>query len=145
MDKINYVKPPIWFWILSAIGLAWNLMGVGAFVSDASMNAETLATLPEAHQALYAAQPLWVKIAFGLSVATGVLGCILLFLKKSWAGPIFLLSLLAVLAQSVYMFFLSDTISVMGTFPAIMNGIIVAFAVLLMFFARHASGKRWIR
>jgi len=120
-------------------------MGVGAFVSDAAMNADTLASLPEAQQALYAAQPFWVTVVFGLSVATGVLGCLLLFLKKSWAGPMFLLSLILVLVQSFYMYFLSNTMEVMGAFPAIMNTVIIIFAVMLMFFARHASGKRWIR
>ncbi len=145
MDKINYVKPPIWFWIVAAVGMIWNLMGVGAFVSDAAMNADTLASLPEAQQALYAAQPFWVTVVFGLSVATGVLGCLLLFLKKSWAGPMFLLSLILVLVQSFYMYFLSNTMEVMGAFPAIMNTVIIIFAVMLMFFARHASGKRWIR
>lgn len=145
MDKINYVKPPFWFWLVAGIGLLWNLMGAYQFSIDPFVNEASLQNFTEAQQAAYAARPLWVTLAFGLSVLTGVLGCILLFLKKAWAGPVFLLSLLLVLAQSVYIFFLSNTLEVFGSFEGIINGIILAFGIGLMFFARHASGKRWIR
>jgi len=26
------IKPPIWFWVVSTLGLVWNAMGVVAFV-----------------------------------------------------------------------------------------------------------------
>ena len=38
-------KPPVWFWIVSVLGLLWNLAGVAAFVNELFLM--DLGTLPD--------------------------------------------------------------------------------------------------
>lgn len=37
-------KPPKWFWLVSALGLAWNLLGLAAFFVQMTMD---LSEVPE--------------------------------------------------------------------------------------------------
>lgn len=43
-DKIN--KPTSAFWIISAVALLWNIMGVIAYLGQAYMTEEVLKALP---------------------------------------------------------------------------------------------------
>ncbi|NHF60132.1 hypothetical protein FK220_012310 [Flavobacteriaceae bacterium TP-CH-4] len=144
METKVAIKPPTWFWIVSAIALLWNLLGVFAYLADAYMGEEALAALPEAQQELYETRPAWVTAAFAIAVFGGALGCIALLLRKKWASPVFILSLMAVLAQQLYVFFLSDTFEVMGNQAMVMPIVVLAIGIALVFFARSATRKNWL-
>lgn len=140
----NQNSIPVWYWIISGLALIWNLMGVGAFVQQMSMTAADIAALPEAEQALYTVLPLWVKIAFGLAVIGGVIGCLGLILKKSWSLPILIISLIGVLIQMFYQFMMSNTMDVYGPGAAIMPIMIIVVSVFLVWLAKKAMSHKWI-
>ncbi|MEQ8909659.1 MAG: hypothetical protein RIC95_10735 [Vicingaceae bacterium] len=50
-------KPPTSFWIISAIALIWNGMGVMAYLGQALMSDETLAQMPAEEVELINAMP----------------------------------------------------------------------------------------
>ena len=74
-------KPPLWFWILSALLLVWNLLGVMAYVQEATMTAEALQAMPAAERALLQSRPAWATAAFAFAVFGGASGCLLLLLR----------------------------------------------------------------
>ena len=82
------------------------------------MTEEAIESMPESQQHLYRDMPLWVNIVFAGEVFGGLLGSISLLLKKKWALPLFVISLLGVLAQTTNIWFLTDAITAMGA-PAI--------------------------
>lgn len=135
---------PTWFKVITIIALVWNLLGVAAFAVQMMMTPEMLAALPEDQQALIASTPAWVNIAFACAVFGGALGCIFLLMKKSLAVVMFAISLVGILAQNVNSFFLSNAIEVYGAGSAIMPMFVIAFAVFLLWMARHAKAKEWI-
>ncbi len=138
-------KVPTWFWVLSVLALLWNLMGVFAYLAEAYMTDETFATLPEAQQALYNARPSWVTGAFATAVFAGTLGSIGLLVRKKWAFPVFVLSLVGVLGQMTYQFFLSNTFEVFGNVFMIMPIAVTLIAIALVFFSRASIQKTWLR
>lgn len=144
MKTNSAIKPPVWFWIVSVIALLWNLIGVAAYLGQAYMTDEDLAALPETQKALYAVQPAWVTGAFAIAVWGGLLGCIALLLRRGWAHPVFLISLLGIMAQMGYVFFMSDTLTVMGKSAMIMPIVVVIIGVVLLFFARMANNRNWL-
>ncbi|MEP3209921.1 MAG: hypothetical protein ABJN95_12060 [Maribacter sp.] len=144
MNTNAKTKPPVWFWIVSALALLWNLLGVGAYLGQAYMSTEELQAMPEAHQQLLEAQPAWYTAAFAIAVFAGAVGSLLLVLRKKWAHQILILSLLGILVQQTYMFFLSDTFDVMGTNAMYMPLLIVIVGFLLVFLARAATDKGWL-
>ena len=86
-------KSPKGFWIIGIVALLWNLMGVASYLQQAYMTDEALAALPAEQQALYENVPAWVTGAFALAVFGGLLGCILLLMKKKLAALLFIISL----------------------------------------------------
>lgn len=137
-------KVPAWFWVVAILALVWNLLGVMAYIMHINMSPEDLAALSQGERDLMAAAPAWYTGAFATAVFGSSLACIVLLLRNGLAVFLFILSLLAVLAQMTYMFFMSDTFAVMGNEAMIMPIMIVVVSILLVFFARSCKSKGWI-
>lgn len=145
MNDTLAVKPPTWFWVVAGLGLAWNLLGVVAFVMQMTLTPEALAELSEAERQLVQATPLWVNMVYAVAVFGGALGCAALLTRKSWAVALLVISLLAVLLQMSYAFLMSDSLEVYGNAALVMPIIVIVIAIFLVWFAVMAKGKGWIR
>lgn len=137
-------KPPVWFWIVSVLALIWNLAGVGAYLGQAYMSAQDLQAIPEAHQQLLEAQPAWYTAVFAIAVFAGALGCLLLVLRKRWAWQTLIISLVGILVQQTYVFFMSNTFEIVGNNAMYMPLLIVIVGFLLVFLARASTEKGWL-
>ena len=144
MTKDQEINPPKWFWIVSVLALLWNIMGVMAYLKDAFMSVEDLEKLTQAERLLYESQPAWATAAFAIAVWGGTLGCIALLLRKKWARPVFLISLIGIVVQLVYAFFLSNSFEVYGPGAVAMPIIVALIGILLVFFSGKAQNKGWI-
>lgn len=139
------IKPTIWFWVLAILGLLWNLLGVSAYLTDAFMKEETMAALTDAQRAIFENQPAWLTAAYAIAVFGGALGCIALLLRKKWATPLFLVSLVAVIARTAYYFFMTNTTEVFDMVQGTILPIaVIIIGALLYIFSRIASDRRWI-
>lgn len=143
-------KPPIWFWIVGVVALLWNAMGVMAYIGDAYMTDEMVASLPERQQAFQALElPAWYTACYALAVFCGLLGCIFLLIRKSWAKPMFIISFIAVLGQVLHNYILNDIYADMNltinNFELSMAITIPVVALLLVLFARDSARKNWIK
>jgi hypothetical protein len=67
-------RSPLWFGTVAVLALLWNLAGLFAFVSDATLGPEDIAKLSEAQRAMYAAQPTWALVATGIATIGGTIG-----------------------------------------------------------------------
>lgn len=138
-------RAPKWFWALSIIALLWNLMGVISYLATAFMKQEMIADFTEAQKNLVNAQPAWVTAAYATAVFAGVLGSIGLLMRKKWATTMFLVSLLAVVAQTFYNFFMTNATEIFPVFEGmVMPLMILVIAALLFIFARIAGEKQWL-
>lgn len=133
-------KVSITFWIISVAALLWNLMGVFAYLGQAYMTDEVLATLPEPEQMYYTNVAAWATAAYATAVFGGTLGCIGLLLRKKWAKVLFIISLLSVLVQAIYNFFIQEYMEIEST-HMIWSLIIIIIAILLVWFSKDAIKK----
>lgn len=140
----NTNKPTTLFWIIAVLALVWNAMGVMQYLAQAFMTDEIKAALPEAERALYENVPAWVTAAFAIAVFAGVLGSILLLLRKKGARLLFLISLIAIVVQMSYNLFMSKATEVYGPGGVIMPVMVIAFGVFLLFFAKKSIAKGWL-
>ncbi|GAA6184823.1 MULTISPECIES: hypothetical protein [Alteromonadaceae] len=136
--------PPKWFWIVVGVLLAWNLLGVMAFIQQVTLSPEQINLMPPAEQRLHLEQPFWVLLAFAFAVFGGTLGCVTLLLKKSFARVIFWMSFVGVLAQMGHSFFISNALDVYGPGAAVMPIMILIVSVFLIWFSGKAIVKGWI-
>jgi len=144
MNDASLNPPAKWFYVVSAIAFVWNLLGVAAYIVHVRMTQADIAALPEAEQLLYASAPAWATGAFAFAVFGGTLGCLGLLLRKRWAFPLFVLSLLGIIAQRIYDLFFSNVLEVYGPGSMIMPALVLIIAVYLIFFARSSSAKGWL-
>jgi hypothetical protein len=136
---------PLWYWLVALAMLAWNGMGVMAYIAQTTMTPEALAALPEAERAVYANMPAWVTAAFAFAVFGGAGGCLLLLLRSGWAVPVLVLSLLGVIAQMSYVVVISKGYEVYGPGGMVMPAMVLTGALFLVWFSRLARRRGWLR
>lgn len=145
MTEVNKNKLPIWFWIISAVALIWNLLGVMAYIMQATMSDAVLAEMPDAQRVMYEALPAWYTAAFAIAVFGGALGCIALLLRKKWALWALIISFIGVILQNLYFWVLSGVGSSLAGFELYMTLAIPVVGVLLIWFARSSITKNWLK
>ena len=134
-------KTPIAFWIISVVGLLWNGFGVVNWVRQTFMLESFLEAVPEEQLVLFENVPVWITAIFGIAVITGTLGCIGLLMKKKWAIPVFLVSLIAVFVQMAHSMSLAEYREIMGSFFFVFPLIVILVGALLYYYARRLGGK----
>jgi hypothetical protein len=139
------VKPALWFWIVAASMLLWNGLGAMAYIADATMSAEALKAMPDAERALRESRPAWATAAFAVAVFGGVVGCLLLLVRSRWALPVLVLSLLGVAVQMTHAFLIANSIEVYGPGGLVMPAVVLALSLFLVWFARRARTRGWLR
>ena len=135
-------KPEISFWIIGIIALIWNILGVVAYLMQAYMTEEELLALPLEEQALYSDIPAWVTAAFALAVFGGLLGCLLLLLRKKLATFVFIISLIGIIVQMTYNVFMSKAAEVYGPGNMIMPLMVIVIGTFLIWYSKrmHVQG-----
>lgn len=116
-----------------------------AFIGDLRLTAADIAQMPVEHRALYAARPAWAVAATAVAVFGGVLGCIALLMRKKWALPVFVLSLIGLIVQDIGLFVLADAIRLAGPVVAVLQGVVLIVAIGLILLSRKGIARGWLR
>ena len=142
-DELNG-KPPRSFYIIGVAALVWNLIGLMQYVMRVTMTDAAIAALPVAQQTFISETPAWALSAFAIATNAGALGCVLLLMRKAWAYPLFIVSLLAVVVQNVHGFLLADGLAAFGGVGALLTAIVVAVGAVLIWYSNGAKEKGWL-
>lgn len=132
------VNVPVWFWVVAALGLAWNLFGVVQFVQSVVATEESLMamgmTQVQAHT--MKSYPLWMTVAFAVGTFGGLVGCFLLFLKKKTSSAIFAVSLVGYIL--LYIGDITEGVfEAMGMQQVIILTTVVLVAIGLLLFSKY--------
>ena len=144
MNTTNVVPRRWTFWLIALVALAWNLIGLAMFIVQVRLTPDMVAALPAPQQQVYAATPAWINIAFGVAVVFGVLGSLSLVLRKRWAVPLFMVSLLAIVVQVVGTFAVTPAWQAFGPAGLAMPLMLVLIAVYLWWYASSAAARGWL-
>ena len=138
------MNTPTWFKVVAALALLWNLLGCVAFFMDLRLSPEDLAALPEAQQALYAARPAWAVAATAIAVFGGALGSVGLLLRRKWAFPVLVLSLLGIIVQDFGLFVLADGASLAGPVAVVLQAVVLVVGIGLVLLSRRGIARGWL-
>ena len=116
-------------------------MGVGAYLSDMFITAEDIAQLEPGIQELYLNRSIFQKVVYGLGVGGGLIGCILLILKKPLAIFFFLVSLIGVILQFIYDLVFTNSYEILGPFSLILPSIVILVAAFLFWYSRSCKAR----
>lgn len=145
-DDFIDTRPTTVFWIVGAAALIWNLIGIIMYVMTVTATPESYAAQGYSPEQIdfVTGTPAWATSAFATAVNAGALAALFLLLRKSWAIPVFVLSLVAVLILDVYNFVIRDTLGMFGMGALMMQSVILVIAILQVAYARHVRQKGWL-
>jgi hypothetical protein len=134
--------PPAWFRIVAVLAVLWNAFGVFQYLSSVGLFGDPMTGMTADQRAAAESIPPAVIGAFALGTFAGLIGSLGLLLRKRWALPALLLSLIALAVLEGWIVFLSGVLDLFGG-PALPVTIVVV-AALLAWLAWHARRCGWL-
>ena len=128
---------PRHLWVVGIISLLWNAMGAMDYVMTQTKNESYMSAFTPEQLDFFYGLPDWVVAAWAIAVWGGVVGSILLLLRKSVAVWVFLASFIAMLITTFQNYVLSDGMKVIGdTFTLVFSAVIFLAALGLYLYAK---------
>ncbi len=140
------IRTPWHLWVVGVVALLWNGYGCVDYTMT-QMQGEAWLTsmgMTAAQIAYFDAMPAWTHAVWAIGVWGGLLGALLLLLRRKWATPVFVASFLGWLAGAIYSFALSDGMEVMGNMWP-MQIVIGAACVFFIWYAWMLARKGVLR
>ena len=138
-------KAPGWFVVVAVLAVLWNLVGclaIGANIAVVASGA--VSQLPAEQQAVHAAQPAWTLAGSILGVLGGFFGSLGLLMRRRWATPLLMVSVLGLVVQDIG-FAIAAQAAVIPMAGLVMQGVVLLIAIGLVLLARKAARSGWLR
>lgn len=135
------VSPPVWYWPAAVAALLFE--GAGAYLFANSLMLDP-ASLPLDQRAIFDATPQWMTIAWGLAIGAGVLGAIGMLLRRRFAEPLLLVSLLAVVVQFSGLFLVRQLRELTPEDHLIVPVVILLLAYAVWQLSKLARRRGWL-
>lgn len=141
-DTVASQRSTPWhLWLVGILGLLWNLVGAFDYVATQTRNESYMAEFSPEQLEFFYGFPFWVVAAWALAVWGGVLGVLLLLLKKRMAAGVLLASFVAMVITALHNFLLSNGWEVMGGAGAAFSVAIFVVALGLWLYARAMAQR----
>ena len=135
---------PAWYWVAAVGALLFECLGCFFYLAEVRLTPEQIAMLPLDQAAMLSARPAWYYAAFGVAVWVGLAGTIGLLLRRAWAVPALLISLVAVIVQFSAVLIVPEMRNVSS--DELLGPIVVALVCYGIFMlARLAKRRGWLR
>lgn len=140
-------RPPVLFWVISIALLLWGLGGasiyLGYFMETPQEFAETaeIAENRQAYAEYIANIPAWAITVGIIAALTRLLGAICLLLRRAWALPLYVISMVLFMVAFYRAFALADVASVMSGPHIAVELVFIVFSVFAVWFAHENQSK----
>jgi hypothetical protein len=145
--KATDTVPSVSFWVISIALLLWGFGGASIYIAyfietpeEFAQTAETAAN-QQAYAAYIANIPFWAIAVGILAAVTRLVGAIGLLLRRIWALPLYILSVLFFLAALYRAFVLANVASVMSGLHIAVELGFLALSIFAVWFARKNKSK----
>lgn len=135
-------RAPIWLVAIALGGIAWNAFGAVQFVGSVTATTESLLAsgLTDEQAAIMLGYPIWMTVAFGIGVAGGLVGSVLLLWRHPLSRPAFGVSLAAYAAlwvgDAAYGVF-----AALGAVQMVILTMVVAIAATLVLVSGRSAAR----
>ena len=125
------------FWLICVLGLVWNAMSCMNFVMQ--FNSEMLINYPEEARKLVETRPAWSTVAFAVAVFGGLVGDVLLILKRKLALYIFSISVLGVLSTNIHTLQITTSPNIL-----VGSGMSLAIGSFFIWYVTFCKNRSWL-
>ncbi len=146
MTEESTSKPSTAYWVIAGALLVWNVIGLMFYYQQSTLTPEIMMDLGLTPQQMahITNTPAWGHSGYAIAVNAGVLGAILLLLRKAWAMPLFVISLVGVLVQDLDAIILRDAIEAWGPSGLALPIVVIVICVFEIWYTRAAKAKGWL-
>jgi hypothetical protein len=146
MSKEATGKPTTVYWIIAGVLLVWNIIGLMFYFQQSTLTPEIMmdAGLTAQQIAHITNTPAWGHSGYAIAVNAGVLGGILLLLRKAWAVPLFVLSLVGALIQDLDAIVMRDAMEVWGSAAIFLPITVIVICLFEIWYSMRAKAKGWL-
>lgn len=134
-------RTPWHLWLVGVLGLLWNSVGAYDYLMTQTRNESYMSQFTPEQLEYFYGFPSWVVAFWAVAVWGGVLGALLLLLRKRLSVPVLLVSFLAVIVTSIHNFLLSNGLEIMGGVGAGFSALIFVVALGLWLYARAMARR----
>ena len=129
-------RTPWHLWLVGILALLWDSMGAWDYLMTQTQNESYMNRFTPEQLEFFYGFPAWVVAFWALAVWGGVLGALLILLRKRAAVPVLLVSFLAMVVTSIHNLVFSNGIEVMGGLGLMFSALIFVVAFGLLLYAR---------
>ena len=141
-DRFDPRPVAAWFMVAAVASLLFMVLGCVSYLMHVFADP---ATMPLDQRAAYAAEPAWVTGAYAVALWVGLAGAILLVLRRRFAEPALLLSLVATLVWLAGLVLVRDLRENMSANDLLVAIVVTALTWTIYWFARHSRQRGWLR
>lgn len=139
-------RTPWHLWVIGVIALLWNAVGAFDYLMTETRNAAYMAKFTPEQLAFFYGIPAWAVAAWAIAVWGGVLGALLLLLRKRLAVWVFLISFAGLVITTFQNYVLSNGLEIFADAGSqAFTAVIFLIALGLLLYARAMSKRGVLR
>lgn len=143
-DTTQGIATPWHLWLVGVLALLWDAMGAFDYLMTQTQNEGYMGRFSPEQLEFFYGFPTWLVAFWALAVWGGVLGSILLLLRKRWAVGVFLVSFLCMVVTTVRNYVFANGLEVSGDPVSLVFTALIFFVALGLYFYARAMAKRGV-
>ena len=144
MTDPRFAQQPFrsWFWFGAVGVLLFMLVGVAGYLATVMTPVDQM---PADRQAVMAAMPAWQTPVYAIAVWSGLVGAVLLLMRRRLAVPVLLVSLVCAVGTFLPFAVIPPVRELATEGDAIAAIIVIALCWTSFWFARHSQQRGWLK
>ena len=131
-------------WVVGILAVLWNAMGAWDYYATQTRNEAYMSGFTPEQLEFFYGFPTWVVAFWAIAVWGGLLGSVLLLMRKAWAVPVFLVSFVAMVITAFQNFVLSNGLEVMGDAVSLIFTVAIFLVSLGLYLYARAMRERGV-
>lgn len=132
---------PKHLWAVGILGLLWDSVGAFDYLMAQTRNESYMSRYTPEQLDFFYGFPTWLVAFWALAVWGGVLGTVLLLMRKRLAVTVLLASFLCMVVTAIHNFGFSNGLEILGGAGAAFSVLIFVFALGLWLYARAMAQR----
>ncbi|MGD8395654.1 MAG: hypothetical protein PVF43_09280 [Candidatus Eiseniibacteriota bacterium] len=141
MSETGGATTPRHLWIVGVLALVWNVLGAMDYIMTETRYEAYMGQFSPEQLEFFYGFPAWLVAFWAVAVWGGVLGAVLLLLRRKLAVPVFIVSFLCMVVTTVHNYGFAGAAGIVGGVGLLFSVIIFVVALALILYARRMAAR----
>ena len=141
MSEGQSAATPRHLWIVGILALIWNLIGAMDYIMTELRNEAYMAQFTPEQLDFFYSFPAWLVAFWAVAVWGGVLGAVLLLMRKKLAVTVLVVSFLCMVVTTVHNYGFAGAADIVGGMGLFFSGVVFVVALALILYARRMAAR----